>query len=276
LNKITAYPNIFHAVRTLTNFEYQEIPVMMKRKKIRLEKLRVLASEIAELLRSECQLVVSCGRIEVSLQGVESASDVMHECKKIALSQLKVLSMKLVPIVDILKDLDAVASFVDSVGSDGNDLTPKDKAELAILSNMCGLWSWKFKAHLDKKLGFIEAIGGSDLNGESLTPYPLFNSLDAEERQEILAWYVGCHSKTKSKFTFRTFNTKGGLMRKKRGPPITNGAFDTAEAAAEKLLELAVQLEVWSPIPKFGCWNHIDYLCKSRVARDLLAVTEAL
>jgi hypothetical protein len=69
--------------------------------------------------------------------------------------------MKLVPIVDILKDLDAVVGFEDSVGSDDLVLTPKDQAELAILSNMCGLWSWKFKPHLDKSLDSLQVVDGS-------------------------------------------------------------------------------------------------------------------
>ena len=85
----------------------------------------------------------------------------MRLCQRIALSQFKCLSMKLVPIVDILKDLDAVVGFEDSVGSDDLVLTPKDQAELAILSNMCGLWSWKFKPHLDKSLDSLQVVDGS-------------------------------------------------------------------------------------------------------------------
>lgn len=216
-NKITAYPNFFHAVRTLTDFEYQGIPVNMKKKKNRLEKLRKLAVDLGNLLRSDHQLVVSSGRVEVSLQGVDVQTDVMRQCQKIALSQFKCLSMKLVPIADILQDLDAVAGFEDSVGSDDLVLTPEDQAELAILSNMCGLWSWKFKPHLDKSLDSLQVVDASlSVEGVPVSPFPLFASLDFAERNTMLVWYVGVHPRSSTKFTYRTFTTKGGMMRGKK------------------------------------------------------------
>ena len=196
----------------------------------------------------------------------------MRLCQRIALSQFKCLSMKLVPIVDILKDLDAVVGFEDSVGSDDLVLTPEDQAELAILSNMCGLWSWKFKPHLDKSLDSLQVVDASlSVEGVPVSPFPLFATLDAAEQNNMLVWYVGLHPRAPTKFTYRTFTTKGGLIRKAKGPPIPQGSFDSPEAAAENLLELAVQLEIWSPPPSAerGCWSHIDHLCRSAMARVL-------
>jgi hypothetical protein len=246
-NKITAYPNFFHAVRNLTDFEYQNFPKTIRYKRIRVRKLRALAHDLSELLRSENVPYISAGRIEVSLQGLKSNTDVMGDCKMIALNQLKRLTMKLVPISDILADLETVIDFPDTVGNDLSGLKPEDEAELAVLSNMCGLWSFKFKKYLSRRLHYLDS---EEDDGASTENTSLFSKLTAEQKEEILTWYVGNHSRSATKFTFRTWNSKGGLTKKSKGPPIPNGCFDSPEDAAEAILILAQELKVeWISIP---------------------------
>ena len=249
-DKITAYPNVFHAVRTLTNFEYKAFPKTIATKKKRVMKIRALAHDLSALLKGEFQPSLSYGRIEVSLNRISVDVDVMTWCQKVACDQCKHLSMKLVPISEILVDLEAVIDHPDSVGSDSTPLTPKDEAEIAILSNMVGLWSFNFKKYLHKSLeNLVDSEEDSAADPLAL-PSTLFAMLSPENQSEILNWYVGTHSRSKTKFTFRTWNSKGGLRTKSKGPPIPNGTFDSPEDAAEAVLELADQLEVeWSSIP---------------------------
>ena len=47
-NKVTAYPNFFHAVRDLADFEYQTMPANLNRKRIRVQKIQDLASNLLE------------------------------------------------------------------------------------------------------------------------------------------------------------------------------------------------------------------------------------
>lgn len=250
-DKITAYPNVFHAVRTLTNFEYKAFPKTIATKKKRVMKIRALAHDLSVLLKGEFQPSLSYGRIEVSLNRFPVNADAMAWCQRVAYDQCKHLSMKLVPISEILEGLEAVIDHPDSVGSDSTPLTPKDQAELAILSNMVGLWSWNFKKYLHKSLGnLVDSEEDSEADPSS-APSTLFAMLTTERQFEILNWYVGTHSRSKTKFTFRTWNSKGGLRTKSKGPPIPNGTFDSPEDAAEAILELSDQLEVeWSDIPQ--------------------------
>jgi hypothetical protein len=246
-NKVTAYPNFFHAVRNLTDFEFKEFPKTLRSKKIRVQKIRTLADELSDLLRSDSVPFVSAGRVEISLHGIDSKMDVMSDCKMIALNQFKRLHMKLVPIADILTELETLIDYPDPVGSDSTRLTPSDEAELAIISNMCGLWSFKFKKYLPQRLRYQEPEEDGEVPSEDAT---LFSKLSPEQKIEILTWYVGSHSRSTTKFTFRTWNSKGGLMRKVKGPPIPNGSFDSPEDAAEAILLLAQELEVdWISIP---------------------------
>jgi hypothetical protein len=245
-NKITVYPNFFHAIKTLTTFEYKDFPKTIKTKKNRVQKIRALAHDLHQVLDSDLKPVVSNGRIEISMQREEFDCDIMRVCQAIAMDQFKVLSMKLVPISDILAELNTVIDHPDSVGSDATPLTPKDEAEVAILSNMVGLWSFKFKKYLDKRLEFLDVYNEDDF----VPPPTLFESLSAEAQLEILTWFVGTHSRSITKFTFRTWNSKGGLRVKNRGPPIPNGSFDSPEEAAEAILKLAEELECeWDAIP---------------------------
>jgi hypothetical protein len=214
--KSTAYPNFFHPVRTLTDFEYKEFPKTVRTKKKRVSKIRCLALELAEVLSSDLQPHISSGRIEVSLQGEPADSDLLGYARFVALSQFKKISMRLLPVSEIVSQLNRVIQHEDYVGSDHDALTPKNKAELAILCNMCGLWSYSFKKFLSKSLDDLDEEHPSEAGS-------VFSLLKADEKVEILSQFVSTHSRSVQKFKFRTWTSKGGRRRKGKGPPISNG-----------------------------------------------------
>ena len=240
-NSITVYPNCFHAVRDLTNFEYGAWPKTIKHKRIRVSKIKSLASGLQEAWSTN-QETLTCGRVEISLFRFDSDTDVLHLSKMIARSQLKRIQMIKVPVDDVIRNLDTVLQFPDVAGDDKVALSELDKRELAILCNLCGLWDWKFKKFLRKDL--VQESSADE------GPAPnLFSVFQDAQKEELLTWYVSKrYSKKETKFCFRTWDSKGGkVVRKKALAPKPNGSYLSAAEAVEAVLEWAVALQAWSP-----------------------------
>ena len=243
---ITVYPNAFHAVRGLVDFEYDAFPRTVKSYRKRVEKIQSLAVALREEL-SENLSTLTCGRVEISLFKLESDTDFFRLSRFITRSQLKKIQMIKVPVDDVFKNLEAVSQFPSVVGTDSALVTATDEQNMVILSNMCGLWTWKFKKHLRKDLNLNSVPNSQSEEPEFHLPTKLFSVLSEAEKQELLSWYVGKrYTKTGNRFCYRTWDTKGGKC-KKTIRPVSNGSYSTAEDAAEAILEWAVAVKVWSP-----------------------------
>ncbi len=225
------YPNCFHAVRNLTNFEFNSWPKTLRHKRVRVSKIQSLASGLKKAWEKNKQ-TLTCGRVEVSLFNYPADVDVLHTCKKIARSQLKKVQMVKVFVEDVIKNLDTVIQFPEVVGDNDTPLTHSDKRELAILSNMCGLWDYKFKQYLKQDL-----VLESSCDEES-TPR-LLSVFQADQKEELLTWYVGKRfCKKETRFCYRTWDSKGGkIVRKKALAPNPNGSYPSAEDAIDRRLK---------------------------------------
>lgn len=240
-NAITVYPNCFHAVRDLTNFEFDKFPKSIKQKRIRVAKIQTLASGLKRAWLQH-KKILTCGRIEISLFNLPADTDVLYLSKRMARSQLKKIQMMKVPVDDVIQNLDTVLQFPETVGDNNDKLSASDERELAILCNMCGLWDWRYKKYLVQNL-----YQESSSDNES-TP-KLLSKFQAEQKEELLTWYVGKrYAKKETRFCYRTWDSKGGkLVKKKRMVPRPNGSYPSAEEAAEAILTWAIACDAWSP-----------------------------
>jgi hypothetical protein len=268
---ITVYPNAFHAVRSLVDFEYDVFPRTVKNYRKRLQKLQSLADALRDEL-SENVSTLTCGRVEISLFKLESDTDFFRLSRFIARSQLKKVQMIKVPVVEVFKNLEAVSQFPSVVGTDSDPVTATDEQNMAILSNMCGLWTWKFKKHLRKDLNVNSVPTSQSPEPGSFAPTKLFAALSDAEKTELLSWYVGKrYTKTGNRFCYRTWDTKGGKF-KKTIRPVSNGSYSTAEDAAEAILEWAVEVKVWSPKDPRGSetfwFSKLTMLMRNRIANE--------
>jgi len=147
-NKVTAYPNFFHAVRDLANFEYHTTPATLGRKKVRVRKIQDLAEGLLECFGPENEPFLSKGRIELSIFQQGPDTDFLHMFKSIARFVSKKISVIFIPTPKIREILSKVVEHdSSSIAADNiaDPLKEHDFAELSLLSNMCGLWAWQFK-----------------------------------------------------------------------------------------------------------------------------------
>ena len=77
-NKITVYPNFFHAIKTLTTFEYKDFPKTIKTKKNRVQKIRALAHDLHQVLcdfhREKAEKIYCKARNRALLSGSQQAA----------------------------------------------------------------------------------------------------------------------------------------------------------------------------------------------------------
>jgi hypothetical protein len=272
-NKVTAYPNFFHAVRDLADFEYQTMPANLNRKRIRVQKIQDLASNLLETFDEENEAFLSSGRIEISCFNRSPDTDFLHLFKSIARFVSKKISVIFVPTPKIRESLKKVMEHETrsvAPGEKADPLEVYDVAELSILSNMCGLWAWQFKNGLERYATLEHC------NPEKETePTAGIIALTDDERAETLKWNVKRHPTSKGdppKFTFCSWTTKGGLVRKSFGPPKSNGVFVGAGAALNAIMELAKAYLEANPTDAGLPWT--DLLLKLNITRNARANTE--
>jgi len=100
-------------------------------------------------------------------------------------------------------------------------------------------------------------------------------SLTGEERADTLKWIVRRHPTSEGnppKFTFCSWTTKGGLVRKSYGPPKSNGVFVGAEAALVGIITLVEAYKAANPQDAALPWT--DLLLKVNITRNAKANEE--
>ncbi len=272
-NKVTAYPNFFHAVRDLADFEYQTMPSSLNRKRIRVQKIQDLASSLLDTFDEENEAFLSSGRVEISIFNKRPQTDFLHLFKSVARFVSKKISVIFVPTPKIRESLTKVVEHeTRSVAADekADPLEVYDTAEVSILSNMCGLWAWQFKNGLGNYASLEHCCPEKETE-----PRNAIIALTDQERAETLKWNVRRHPTSKGeppKFTFCSWTTKGGLVRKNFGPPKSNGVFVGAEAALNGIMELAKAYLQANPTEAGIPWT--DLLLKLNITRNASANTE--
>ncbi len=274
-NKVTAYPNFFHAVRDLATFEYQTTPVSLGRKKLRVKKIQDLAEGLLECFSPENEPFLSKGRIELSIFQQEPELDFLHVFKRVARFVSKKISVIFVPTPKIreilLKVVQHETSSV-SMEDTSSPLQEHDFAELSLLSNMCGLWAWQFKKSLATYANLEHCRAPPE---EPAEPESGGILLTVEEKADALKWNIRRHPTSKgnpAKFTFCSWTTRGGLVRKNFGPPKSNGVFVGAEAALAGLIRLVEAYQAANPQDADLPWT--DLLLKVNVTRNANANLE--
>jgi len=136
-NCITVYPNCFHAVRDLVNFEYGSFPKTLKHKRIRLQKIQSLASGLQEAWSANKDTLTS-GRVEISLFRFAADTDVLFLSKMIARSQLKKIQMIKVPVEDVIVSWRPCCSVADMLRTSAQSYPCS--AYIALLVDSCSSW----------------------------------------------------------------------------------------------------------------------------------------
>ena len=238
---ISVYPNFFHAVRDRLNFEHSSFPANILTKRKRVQKLKEVASGLkATLENPDHQL--GFGRVEVALVGLNPMAPFGDLASNIADFMLKRIATVRLSQSIVIHALNRVLAFPDVVGTNADKTTPKDNTDIAVLSNLVGIWNWKYKQHLVQGVAVTEDV----IKDKKGTTRIRFEFLDKEERDCLYNNYPFPHPRTDSRFVYRVRKV---TKRKRNCPPTPVGSFDSRLDVCEAILKWAEDV---------GCWDHND------------------
>ena len=255
---ISVYPNFYHAVRDRLNFEHSSFPANILTKRKRVQKLKDVASGLKDTLEnSEHRL--GFGRVEVALVGLNPMAPVGDLAASIAGFMLKRIAILQLSQSLVIHALKRVLAFPDVVGTNADKTTTKDNTEIAVLSNLVGIWNWKYKEHL--VLGVyatedVEFVNG-DLPVVSNHKAVRFYKLDYEERDFLYRNYPCPHPRTSSRWVYRVRKV---TKRKRAVPSKPVGSFDSRLDVCEEILKWAEDVGLWHRNdPQKWDWRQLEY-----------------
>jgi len=259
-DSISVYPNFYHAVRDQVNFEHSSFPANIQTKRKRVQKLKEVASALKGTL-GDSDHCLGSGRVEVALIGLKpmAPADFGTLAQIIAEFMLKRIAVLRVSQSLVIEALNRVSVFPDVVGTDAHKTTPKDNTEIAVLSNLLGIWHWRYKVHLVPGVAVTEDADSETDDvavGSNHKAVRFQNLVDDEERDFMYNNYVFPHPRTDSRFVYRVRKV---TKRKRNCPPKPVGSFDSRLDVCEAILQWAEDVGLWNRNdPQKWDWRQLE------------------
>ena len=232
---ITFYCKAVQVLKGECDFDGKVFPQIGKTARERISAIKETAARFkCELEKNPARWQVA--RVEVTVKGAVSMAAAFTKAKAVLLEQLPLIDCIIVPLHDVVQQLQDVADAPDFVGTNAAVISDRAKTNIAILQNKLGFWFRSMARHLPdfSRVGVGQYVGSHDTRRGFIPPVPVVSDDDDDDWEDMDDYIFEVPPRKNAKvqvvrFTYMAPNVKNKKVSKKK-------LYTTAEEAKQALL----------------------------------------